>query len=231
MEDSAAPVLVYNRIDVNRRNTRLLIAAFAALLFPSAFGIAQFVPIAYGVARVVIFSLLLPGTVVFPPGAGVEAIPWTWLALLSFGLAVAIPLAATHAISSFLLGRAHARRAHRERDPELFRTVENLCIAAGLRPPTLYIVESAEPNAFAIAADSEHGSLVVNRGLLHLLDHRELAGVIAHELSHIGNHDTDLSTTLATLVATVRFPLNVVRVLAGGVSWLLQDPEDIVIVA
>ena len=52
MADTSRPVLVYDRIDVNRRNTRLLIAAFAVLLFPFTYGLARFLPIAYGIARI-----------------------------------------------------------------------------------------------------------------------------------------------------------------------------------
>ena len=112
------------------------------------------------------------------------------------------------------MGRRFEPPAVRDKDPGLFRTVENLCIGAGLPRPALYIIESTEPNAFTTGCDPEHASLVINRGLLHLLDERELAAVVAHELSHIGNHDTDFSTMLAALVETVRFPLTVVTRIA-----------------
>src|SRR6059058_2106231 len=160
MADASAPVLVYNRIDVNRRNTRLLLAAFDALLLPFAYGLAQFLPIAYGVARILIVSLLYPGEVVFPKATGPEIVSWTTVALLAFIFALGFAYAGNSLISSFLLGHAHARRASPERERDLFRTVENLCIGAGLPPPTLYIVESTEPNAFTTGCDPEHASLV-----------------------------------------------------------------------
>src|SRR5437879_3130024 len=162
MADTSAPVLVYNRIDVNRRNTRLLLAAFAALLLPFALGLARFLPIAYGLARIVIVSLLYPGEVVFPKATGPEIVSWTTMALLAFIFALGFAYVGNALISSFLLGRAHARRAYRDREPDLFRTVENLCIGAGLPPPTLYIVESSETNAFTTGFDPEHASLVIN---------------------------------------------------------------------
>ena len=112
--------------------------------------------------------------------------------------------------SNALLRMSGARRVELDGEPELVRAVENLCIAAGLPRPAIYVVESPAPNAFAVGRDSQHASLIVTRGLLTLLDRRELEGVIAHELSHIGNHDIRLSTTLAALVTTLRLPFRFV---------------------
>jgi len=103
----------------------------------------------------------------------------------------------------------HARRVGSQEQPLLWRTVENLCIGAGLPPPALYVVDSDVANAFAIGHDPRHTSLVVTSGLLSLLTPCELTAVVAHELSHIGNYDTRLSTMLAALVATLRVPWNV----------------------
>jgi heat shock protein HtpX len=229
MVDTSLPVLVYNRIDVNRRNTRLLLAVFAALLLPFTYVLAQFLPIAYGIARILIVALLLPGEVVFPKNTGTAIVSWTTIAMLAFVFALGFAYAGNALISSYLLRRAHARRVYRDKEPDLFRTVENLCIGAGLPPPTLYIVESTEPNVFTTGCDPEHASLVVNRGLLHLLDKREVAAVVAHELSHIGNHDTDCSTVLAALVATVSLPVRVVTEMARLISFWFQEPAGIAV--
>jgi len=80
--------------------------------------------------------------------------------------------------------------------------------ASGLacHSPSFYIIESPAPNAFATGLDPHHASLAVTRGLLSLLDHRELEGVIAHEVSHIGNYDTRLNTVVAAGVALLRLP-------------------------
>ena len=160
-----------------------------------------------------------------PDVTGTEIVSLTTIALVAFISAVGFACLGNALISSFLLWRAGARRAYREREPYLFRTVEKLCIGAGLPPPTLYIVESTEPNAFTTGRNPEDASLVISRGLLHLLDERELAAVVAHELSHIGNHDTDFSTMLAALVETVRFPLTVVTGIARLIS-LPSSPKD-----
>ncbi|MDP2949636.1 MAG: M48 family metalloprotease [Chloroflexota bacterium] len=95
-------------------------------------------------------------------------------------------------------------------EQKLRQTVENLCIGAGLPQPQLYIIESAAPNAFATGLDPQHASLAVTRGLMRLLDSRELEGVIAHELSHIGNYDTRLSAVAAAGVVLLRLPLSIV---------------------
>jgi heat shock protein HtpX len=75
-----------------------------------------------------------------------------------------------------------------------------------LPQPRLYVAESATPNAFAIGLNPSRASIIVTRGLLQLLDRRELEGVVAHELSHIANYDTRVSTVAAALAYTLRLP-------------------------
>jgi heat shock protein HtpX len=202
MAQTPAPVLVYNRIDANRRNTRLLIAGFAALVLPLVWAVSQ-----------VLAPILIVYTNGFDQGRPFQGnLPAQIVALCIVLLGVILIVAVVYLgslCSSLLLWGARARKLGREEEPELRRTVENLCIGAGLPPPSLHVMESPVPNAFAIGYDPAHASLVVSRGLLKLLDRRELSGVLAHELSHIGNRDTDLSTTLAALVAVVRLPQTV----------------------
>ena len=87
--------------------------------------------------------------------------------------------------------------------PELYRIVENLSITAGLSLPKIYILEEAQPNAFATGRNPDHAVIAVTRGLLEKLDRAELEGVIAHELSHIGNKDMLLSSMVVVLVGIV----------------------------
>ena len=96
-----------------------------------------------------------------------------------------------------------AREVKHEENPELFHIVENLCITAGLPMPKIYIIEDMAPNAFATGRDKNHASIAVTRGLLQKLNRTELEGVIAHELSHIGNRDILLSTVVVVLVGLV----------------------------
>jgi len=106
-----------------------------------------------------------------------------------------------------VLQLARARRLRPGEELDLVRTVENLCIPAGLPTPAIHLIDSPAANALATGNHLEHASLIVTRGLLTLLDQRELEGVIAHELSHIGNNDTRLTTMLAALVGMACFPV------------------------
>ncbi len=86
---------------------------------------------------------------------------------------------------------------------ELHRLIENLAITAGLPKPKVYIVEDPAPNAFATGRDPKHAVVAVTTGLLSMLDKTELEGVIAHELSHIGNRDMLVMTVAVVLAGFV----------------------------
>lgn len=98
---------------------------------------------------------------------------------------------------------SRAKEIKKQDNPELYRSVENLCIAAGLPLPKIYIIDETALNAFATGRNPEHAVIVVTRGLLEKLDRSELEGVLAHELSHIGNRDMLLSTVVVVLVGLV----------------------------
>lgn len=87
--------------------------------------------------------------------------------------------------------------------PELYRVVENLAITAGLPMPRVYIVPEASPNAFATGRDPKHAVVAVTQGLLERLDRSELEGVLAHELSHVGNRDMLVGTMAVVLVGFI----------------------------
>ena len=102
-----------------------------------------------------------------------------------------------------ILAMSKAKEIKKEDNPELYRLVENLCITAGLPLPRIYIINEAQPNAFATGRDAKHAVVAVTRGLLEKLERIELEGVIAHELSHIGNKDMFLQTIVVTLVGFI----------------------------
>lgn len=99
---------------------------------------------------------------------------------------------------------ALASTGSQEADPneyrELHRIVENLAITAGLPKPRVYVMQEDAPNAFAAGRDPKHAVISVTTGLMQRLDRTELEGVIAHELSHIGNRDI-LVMTVAVVLA------------------------------
>lgn len=102
-----------------------------------------------------------------------------------------------------VLAMTRAKPLEKKDNPELYRVVENLCITAGLPMPRIYIIPEAQANAFATGRDKNHAVVAVTKGLLEKLDKSELEGVIAHELSHIGNKDMLLMTLVVVLVGFV----------------------------
>jgi len=102
-----------------------------------------------------------------------------------------------------ILAISKARPIEKKDNPELYRIVENLCITAGLPLPKIYIIDEAQPNAFATGRDKNHAVVAVTRGLLEKLEKTELEGVISHELAHIGNKDMLLQTVVVILVGII----------------------------
>ncbi len=102
-----------------------------------------------------------------------------------------------------VLKMARAQPIEKKDNPELYNIVENLAITAGLPLPKIYIIDEVQPNAFATGRNPEHAVVAVTKGLLGKLNKTELEGVIAHELSHIGNRDMLLSTAVVVLVGFI----------------------------
>lgn len=102
-----------------------------------------------------------------------------------------------------VLGISGAKPIEKKNNPEVYRLVENLCIAAGLPLPKIYILEDSAPNAFATGRDPKHAAICFTSGILDRLNKQELEGVTAHELSHVGNRDTLLMSVVSVLIGTI----------------------------
>jgi heat shock protein HtpX len=172
-ETTSKPILIYDQIDKNRRMTWLLLVGFVALVSILVVAIDIVLGLPYVVVPVIIAFAVI-------------------YAVFSYYSSTRITLAISQ-----------AREVTKEGEPELLRTVENLCIGAGLPMPKVYVIEDGSPNAFATGRDPDHAVVCVTRGLLDKLDHLELEGVIAHELSHIGNYDIRLMTVVVVLVGLI----------------------------
>jgi heat shock protein HtpX len=166
-------VLIYDRIAANKRQTWLMMVLFVGLI--GAF------------ATVVALALGFPW----------QAAPFV------FAILAVYALFSYYASSSITLAVSGAHEVTRDDEPELYRTVENLCIGAGLPMPKVYVIEDTAPNAFATGRDPQHAAVCATRGLLQKLDRAELEAVIAHELSHIGNFDIRVMTITVVLVGLV----------------------------
>jgi heat shock protein HtpX len=202
-ERLSSPVLVYDRIEQNVRDTRLLTGLFVLFVLPAMAFLVE-----YGVVW-----LLMLSPAVLDKGLSEQQLIRACLFLGSvilLGMLVMAVLKYRSAAESAL--HAVGARPPSPEEAGFVRIVENLCIGAGLPVPCLHVVDSWLPNAFSVGFAPERASLVVTRGLLDLLDRPELEGVIAHELSHIGNRDSRLNTVLSAILRTmiIPFPIRVV---------------------
>lgn len=142
-----------------------------------------------------------------------------WVASLYYGdasfLYVAVGIALVLNIGAYwfsdiiAIAQARATPADETQYKELHRIVENLAITAGLPKPRIYIIEDPAPNAFATGRDKQHAIIAVTTGLLGMMDTNELQGVIAHELSHVGNRDILVMTVAVVLVGVISMFANI----------------------
>lgn len=111
-------------------------------------------------------------------------------------------------IQYFLAGKlavamTGAQEIEKKDNPRLYRIVENLAITEGMPMPKVYIIDDPAPNAFATGRDPKHALVAATTGILEIMDDRELAGVMAHELGHVKNYDIRVSMIAFGLVSAI----------------------------
>lgn len=113
---------------------------------------------------------------------------------------------------SMMLGAAgaHEIKPDTPEHREIYRAVENIAMAAGLPTPRVYIIEDNSMNAFATGRTPRDASVALTRGLINRLDKLELDGVIAHEMSHIGNRDIRLDMLIITGIGVTVFAADII---------------------
>jgi heat shock protein HtpX len=119
------------------------------------------------------------------------------------GVAVIYAIISYFASAQIAVAMSGAKEIQKSDAPELYRVIENLSIAGGLVMPRVYIIDDDAPNAFATGRDPEHAIVAVTSGLLAMMDKTELEGVLAHELSHVGNYDIRFMAIVVALVAVI----------------------------
>jgi heat shock protein HtpX len=117
---------------------------------------------------------------------------------------------------SIVLRMYNAREVDARSEPRFYRMVEGLAQRAQLPMPRVYLIDEAQPNAFATGRDPEHAAVAATTGIMHILSERELRGVMAHELAHVKHRDTLISTLSATVAGAISMLANFGMFFAGN---------------
>ena len=123
--------------------------------------------------------------------------------IFGFVISLIMSLVSFYTGDKVVLSSVGAKEINRSENPLLYNVTEELCIAAGIPVPKIYIVPDPSPNAFATGRNLENAKIAVNEGLLKILNREELQGVIAHELSHIKNNDIMFATIVSVLLGMI----------------------------
>jgi heat shock protein HtpX len=123
--------------------------------------------------------------------------------LIALGFGLATNLFAYWNSDRLALAAHHAVEVDEQTAPELVFMVRDLAQRAGLPMPRVYLIDNPQPNAFATGRNPENAAVAATTGLLHMLSHDEVAGVMAHELAHIKNRDTLIMTVSATIAGAI----------------------------
>ncbi len=130
------------------------------------------------------------------------------------GMMIALAVAAAMNVFSYwnsdkmVLRMHHAQEVDERTAPELFHMVRQLAANAELPMPKVYLINNPQPNAFATGRNPENAAVAATTGLLDLLTPEEVAGVMAHELAHVKNHDTLIMTITATIAGAISMLAN-----------------------
>ena len=166
---------MYQHINQNKRDTVIIVALFITVVTAIGWFVGEYFYEGSGVT-------FLGGALIFSGISG----------LISY-----------YNSDKIVLGISGAKEVMFEDSPDLHKLVENMSIASGIPKPRIYIIQDSSMNAFATGRDPEHSVICFTTGIVQRLEKRELEGVIAHEMSHIGNYDIRLMSIVSILVGTV----------------------------
>lgn len=138
--------------------------------------------------------------------------------IIAFVVALGMNIFAYWNSDKMVLSMYGAKPVDRASAPGFYAIIERLAQRADLPMPRVYIIENPQPNAFATGRDPEHAAVAATTGLLDILDEREIAGVMAHELAHVKNRDTLVMTITATLAGAIGMLANFAMFMGRGNS-------------
>jgi heat shock protein HtpX len=185
-----ANVTFNDLIRANKRKSTLLMIGMSMLLVIIG-GVFTAAIVVYGSGGEIDFQMLLPSIALGALAAAVVA-----------GIASAWSF---YGGSSAILAISGAKEIPREADTQLHNVVEELAIAAGMPKPRVFVINDTALNAFATGRDPKHAAVAITLGLRQQLTRDELAGVMAHELSHIRHYDIRFAMLMATMVGLIVF--------------------------
>ena len=154
-------------------------------------------------------------------GQAVAGAAGLWFAL---AVAAAMNIGAYWFSDKIVLRMHHGREVSPVQAPELYAMVHDLAVRADLPMPKVYIIPEEAPNAFATGRNPRNGVVAVTEGLLRILDRREAAAVIAHELGHIKHRDTLIMAFAATFAGALSMLAN--AAMFGSLFGASQSSED-----
>ncbi|MFA6512502.1 MAG: M48 family metallopeptidase [Patescibacteria group bacterium] len=173
-------VNVYESVDSNKQKSLLVMAGFSLFILAAAYFIAKGLGAYYGY--------------------GASGMEFTGLALVISGISSFVSYYWSDRI---ILSLSGARPASRQEFFNFYTVTENLCLAAKLPMPKLYVIEDTAMNAFATGRDPQHAVICATTGILNSLNRTELEGVVGHELSHVANYDIRLMSLVTVMVGII----------------------------
>lgn len=200
---------LYTHIQANRRRSALMIAGLFVLFHLMAFGLALLWQVGPWIQN---------GANAFAPLLDAAIHDMLWVAPIVTVL-VALWVWCGLRLNTFILNLTTGSGSLERTDaPHLYNLLQNLCISRGMTMPKLRILETDAPNAFASGTRPDQYTITVTRGLLDLLDERELEAVLAHELTHIRNEDVRTMIIAVLVVGVISFVGEIVF------RWLWNSP-------